>query len=252
MSMVSLPPYSLREIAVVIPAGRLEAGLPPMIAALHAAGFGAIVVIDDGIAREDQKLFDSLSQWPKVHLLRHGANRGKGRALKTGIQFVCTSLTGIAGLVTADADGQHAMEDIVHVASTLRDAPGCVVLGCRRFYPGIPLRNRFGNQLTRLVFHFISGRDVNDTQTGLRGFPAPLLSEILALPGERYEYEMNVLAHLSHRGVQLIEVPIQTIYDEGNRSSHFRPVLDSMRIYFVLLRFYASSVISAARRRRSQ
>lgn len=222
-----------------------------MIAALHAAGFGAIVVVEDGIPDEDKRLFDSLSEWPTVHLLRHGANRGKGRALKTGIQFVCTSLPDILGLVTADADGQHTRDDIVQVASALQAAPGCVVFGSRRFDVGVPWRNRFGNQLTRRIFQLLSGRDVTDTQTGLRGFPAPLLPQIFMQRGERYEYEMNVLVYLCHRGIQLIEVPIQTIYDVGNRSSHFRPVRDSMRIYFALLRFYAASLISATLRRRS-
>lgn len=86
---------------------------------------------------------------------------------------------------------------------------------------------------------------MSDTQTGLRGFPASLLAEMLALPGERNEYEMTVLAELSRRGASIAEIPIATIYLDDNRSSHFNPVRDSMRIYFVLVRFYASSLISA-------
>jgi len=90
----------------------------------------------------------------------------------------------------------------------------------------------------------LTGRRLADTQSGLRGIPAGLVPSILALEGERYEYEMNVLTHVASSS-GILEVPIETVYLDGNRSSHFRPVADSMRIYFVLLRFLASSLIAA-------
>ncbi len=111
------------------------------------------------------------------------------------------------------------------------------MLGSRCFSGEVPLRNRFGNGLTRHIFAFITGTKIADTQTGLRAFPTEVLPELLALSGERYEYEMTVLAHVCRRRKPL-EVPIETVYLDGNRSSHFDPLLDSIRIYFVLVRFY--------------
>lgn len=232
-------------MAVLIPARRMEPGLVPLVMELRAAGFGAIVVVDDGIPKEDGPAYGALQGIPGVHVLQHAVNLGKGRALKTGINYLLTELDGFAGLITADADGQHTAEDIMRVADHLQARPSAVILGSRTFSSDVPLRSRFGNELTRLVFHFFSGREVSDTQTGLRAFPAALLPELLTLSGERYEYEMTVLAHLSRRGAAIVEIPIATIYIDGNRSSHFNPVLDSMRIYFVLMRFYASSLVSA-------
>lgn len=236
---------SLSCVAVVIPARRQEAGLAPLARVLSEAGFGAVVIVDDGMPSEERRQLDRLGEIPRVFVLHHAVNLGKGRALKTGINYFLTELAGFAHLVTADADGQHSPEDIVRVANAALQNPAAVVLGSRRFGPDVPLRSRFGNTLTRLVFSFLSGREVKDTQTGLRVFPAAVLAEILALPGERYEYEMTVLAHLSRRGAEMAEVPIATIYIDENRSSHFNPIRDSMRIYFVLVRFYASSLISA-------
>jgi len=120
-----------------------------------------------------------------------------------------------------------------------------MVLGCRTFKGDVPTRSRFGNTLTRYVFWMLTGRKIGDTQSGLRGFPVGLISDLLTLQGERYEYEMNVLAHVCRTGHAPIELPIATVYIEQNRSSHFDPVRDSMRIYFVLLRFYASSLAAA-------
>lgn len=236
---------SMANMAVLIPARRLEPALAPLVDALLAAGFGAILLVDEGSPVRDIERFDSMARLDRVHLLRHAVNLGKGRALKTGINYFLTALPGFAGLVTADADGQHTVRDIVRIAQALLSSSGRPVLGCRSFAGEVPLRSRLGNSLTRILFYFASGEKIGDTQTGLRGFPAALLPDLVSLQGERYEYEMTVLAHLCRQGNAPLEVPISTIYIDNNRSSQFNPVRDSMRIYFVLLRFYASSLISA-------
>jgi glycosyltransferase involved in cell wall biosynthesis len=237
---------SMARMAVLIPARRVEPSLAPLVDSLLDAGFGAVILVDDGSPAEDKAVFASLAAKDRVHLLSHAVNLGKGRALKTGINHFLTTLPGFAGLVTADADGQHTATDIVRVGQAILTGPGRPVLGCRTFGGDVPLRSRFGNSLTRQIFHFASGHHVGDTQTGLRGLPSALLPDLVSLPGERYEYEMTVLAYLCRQGHLPIELPIATIYLDNNRSSHFSPVRDSMRIYFVLVRFYASSLFSAA------
>ena len=235
----------ITAMAVLIPARRWEPAIEPLVQALLHVGFGAVLLVDDGSPRADHGHFDALAALPRVHLLRHAVNLGKGRALKTGINHFLTALPGFAGLITADADGQHTVQDILSVARMLHESPGRAVLGCRAFDREVPLRSRFGNAMTSVIFHFLSGRRIRDTQTGLRGFPAGLLPSLLALHGERYEYEMSVLAYLCRQGLAPMVAPIATIYLDGNRSSSFNPVLDSMRIYFVLLRFYTSALFSA-------
>ena len=98
--------------------------------------------------------------------------------------------------------------------------------------------------MTRTVFRFATGMKIMDTQTGLRGMPKRLFGQLMALKGERYEYEMNMLLNLQRWGVDYIEVPIQTVYIEDNASSHFHPLRDSWRIYGKILKFCASSLIS--------
>jgi glycosyltransferase involved in cell wall biosynthesis len=234
----------LRSTVVLIPARNPTEDLRAFIAELLRAGFAAVVVVDDGSDPSCRVVFDSL-EGPGVHVLRHAVNLGKGRALKTGFNFVLDRLADSQSVVTADADGQHRVEDIVRVVEAMEVSPRGAVLGCRQFDGAIPVRSRLGNAMTRWIFRFITGRKISDTQTGLRGFPVALLAELMGLPGERYEYEMNVLGYLCRTGISLTEVPIATVYLDGNRSSHFDPIRDSMRIYFVLLRFYASSLLAA-------
>ncbi len=233
-----------RSTAVLIPARNPAEDLCPFVTELFSAGFAVVVVVDDGSSLSCRGVFDSLAG-AGAHVLRHAVNLGKGRALKTGFNFVLDCFPQLLGAVTADADGQHRVEDVVRVADALEASPRRTVLGCRQFVGTVPVRSRFGNTVTRWVFRFVTGKKVSDTQTGLRGFPMGLLSDLMGLPGERYEYEMTVLGHLCRNGNTLVEVPIATVYLDGNQSSHFDPIRDSMRIYFVLLRFYASSLVAA-------
>jgi len=216
-----------------------------LVQELAAAGFGAVVVLDDGSSDACAPVFAAVSQVDGVRLLRHAVNLGKGRALKTGTNYFLNEMPEYSGLVTADADGQHRPADIVRVGEALLNTNGRMVLGARQFSDDVPLRSKFGNVLTRQIFRFATGAKLCDTQTGLRGFSRAMLPELLLLEGERYEYEMTVLAHLCRDGRRPVEVPIETVYIDGNKSSHFDPIRDSMRIYFVLLRFFASSVFAA-------
>ena len=75
--------------------------------------------------------------------------------------------------------------------------------------------------------------------------PTQYAELLLQIRGSRYEYEMNVLLHMAGQRIRFFAVPIQTIYLDDNRSSHFHPVRDSVRIYANILKFSASSLISA-------
>ena len=238
----------LRSLAILIPAWQPDTTLVALLGRLLRSGFGLVVVVDDGSRPECQAIFSEIAVLPRVEVLRHAGNLGKGRALKTGFRHLLELHPEHTGVVTADADGQHTPEDIERVARTLLDSGGRVVLGSRRFQQDVPWRSRIGNTLTRRMFGLLTGSRLADTQTGLRGLPAVMLPELLLLEGERYEYEMAVLTHLCGSGKVPIEVPIATVYLEHNQGSHFNPVWDSMRILSVLLRFYVSQRTSSFQR----
>jgi len=150
------------------------------------------------------------------------------------------------GVVTADADGQHAVKDIVAVAQRLRDTPDALVIGTRRFVGEVPWRSRLGNSATRLVFRLLVGKKLQDTQSGLRGIPRDYIPRLLRIEATGYEFELDMLITCKHGQWPIAEQPIETIYLEGNKSSHFDPLWDSMKIYFVLLRFMAASLATGA------
>src|SRR5450759_2032757 len=230
---------------VLIPAYRPSPGLVDLVRGLSARGMPAILLVDDGSGPEFRAIFDQAAQFPRVQILRHAVNLGKGAALKTGINHALCVFPDLVGIVTADADGQHHPEDIERVAASLRDHPEALLLGSRTFSADVPLRSRFGNILTRRLMQTLIGGKLQDTQTGLRGIPTALAARLLRVDARGYEFELEMLIAARQAGVALVEVPIRTIYQPGNRSSHFNPLTDSMKIYFVLLRFSSVSLAAA-------
>jgi len=233
------------NIAVLIPAYRPEPQLVELLRAL-AAGFPDIILVDDGSGAEYSAIFEAASAIPNVRLLAHTENRGKGDALKTGLKFILDTLPNCIGVVTADADGQHHPDDVLKVAKRLEASPGTLVLGARQFDGHVPLRSRLGNTLTRFALRWIGGARLTDSQTGLRGIPRALIAPLLEIPSSGYEFELDMLLLAKHGSIAIVEQPIRTIYTAGNPTSHFNPLLDSLKIYFVLLRFSLVSLVTAA------
>lgn len=58
----------------------------------------------------------------------------------------------------------------------------------------------------------------------MRGYPAGLLDWLQSVPGDRFEYELDLLLRASRDGDGVEAVPIETVYLEGNASSHLRTV----------------------------
>lgn len=225
----------------LIPAYEPDNLLLDLLCDLRTAGVKTIVV-DDGSGPAYAEVFRQAEEFATV--LGYANNQGKGHALKYGFNYINEHIHGRYVVVTMDADGQHRVVDAEKVCDLAEQHAGTLVLGSRKQGEGSPLRSRFGNFVTRKVYSLSTGRTVYDTQTGLRAFDAKLLPFLLQVPGERYEYEMNVLLAAVREGIAIEEVSISTIYLEDNRRSHFSAVRDSWRVYKEILKFSAVSLIS--------
>ena len=232
-------------VAVVIPALDPPPSLSTLIRTLAAdPGVARIIVVDDGSGESFRTVFQDLAATPRTTVLRHPRNLGKGAALKTAFDHIWQHCQDVTTVVTADADGQHLAADILRVAKAGIEAPDSLVLGVRDVGANAPLRSRFGNTFTRLFYRLLIGQQVQDTQTGLRAVPRAWLPTLTEISGSGYEYELNVLIHCRQASLSVVEVPVTTVYLDGNRASHFRPLLDSWRVFAVLLRFAGVSLAS--------
>ncbi|MCG1021535.1 bifunctional glycosyltransferase family 2/GtrA family protein [Sutcliffiella horikoshii] len=233
------------DVTVLIPAYNPDEKLTTLIEEIIKEGFQQILVVNDGSKADCQSIFSKIKEREECILLEHDVNRGKGQALKTAFTYFLEECPGSVGVVTLDADGQHAVEDMKRVANKLTERPRNLVLGVRDFSgEDIPFRSKFGNVLTKNIARLACGVKISDTQTGLRGIPAHFIKKLLGVTGQRYEFEMNMLMECKSNQIEIEEVKIRTIYLEENKSSHFKPIRDSVRIYTVFLKFILSSVLS--------
>lgn len=231
---------------VLIPAFNPDEKMVYLVEDLVREGFKHILIVNDGSKKECDSVFHSVSSYNEVEIVHHAVNLGKGRALKTGFNYLLNKYGQWTRLITVDADGQHSINDIKKVARKLTYSnDDTLVLGVRDFsVDNVPFRSRFGNKLTEKVFQFATGIHVTDTQTGLRGISYSFLRDLMNVKGERFEYEMNMLLESKGNNVHIEEVGIETIYIEENKTSHFRPVLDSIKIYSLFLKYLSSSLVS--------
>lgn len=226
-------------IIVVIPAYKPGEGLLRVVNEILEQTKYDVLIVNDGSGDEYASVFAALPQ--RAVVLEHDINQGKGAALKTAYAYIAQRGE-YTGVITADADGQHLIGDIIRVGTALNEDPQALILGSREFVGDVPAKSKFGNTLTRFVFRLSSGVKVYDTQTGLRAFGTQRLGEMLAIDGQRYEYEMNVLLYCAKKGIPIREVPIKTVYENNNSSSHFHPIRDSVKIYGVIFKFVSSSL----------
>ena len=230
------------QVVVVIPAFDPPTSFLDLVDTLtHQYGLG-LVVVNDGSKPLCGLLFAAIGSRPGVQLVTNSRNLGKGAALRAGFKQALMQYPHLVGLVTADADGQHAPADIAALACCASNHPHHLVLGFRQFSRSVPLRSRFGNRLSRLLYRLLLGISLEDTQTGLRYLPLALVIHSLELESNCYEFETELLILAARLKMPILELPIQTIYATSGQLSHFRPFFDSLRIYFVVIRYTLSSV----------
>lgn len=232
--------------AIVIPTLNPDQKMTDFVDVLVESGYENIILVNDGSTPETVCFFEMAAKHPQVTVLTHEVNRGKGAGLKTAFSYLAENCPQIHAAVTADADGQHTAESIGRCIKAYELNPGSVIFGGREFSDkNIPLRSRFGNKVSSVVYSFSCGIKLQDTQTGLRIIPSEYFVPFSGLKGDRYEYETNMIIAVKEMNIPYKEVPIETIYINENESSHFNPIKDSFRIYRIVLGYFVKFLFSS-------
>jgi len=190
-----------------------------------------VIAVDDGSIDGTGRVLKALAaeNGARVQVLSFERNRGKGTALLEAFRWALASFP-FDLLITLDADGQHCAEDIPRFIAANREGADFVI-GERARDESMPRRSRLGNSLTAFLVRRLYSNAPQDTQSGFRGMTHPFVEKVVrGIEGRRYETELEILLLAMEGGYRLATVPIPTIYLDRKRSSHFRPVLDSLRV----------------------
>jgi len=214
------------QFAVVIPAYN-EAATIRTVAERALAQCRDVIVVDDGSTDGTREALAALP----VRLLRNEHNQGKAAALWRGAE--AARELGAEWVVTLDGDGQHAPEDIPRLMDAARQHPGHIVIGARQADRSNTPRARYNaNRVAAFWISWACGQNLSDSQSGFRVYPTGLFQE-LAVPHGRarsFVFESEILIEAARHGHLCTLVPIAAVYHQSVRASHFRPVLDIVRI----------------------
>ncbi len=213
-SVILLPSYQPEETLIVLSKALADHGFK-------------VLIVDDGSGEKFSSIFETCKEWSTV--IGYEKNKGKGFALKHGYKYVLDNFSDSECVITADGDGQHRIQDILRVYEKCieRKVP---VISERKFDVKVPLKSKLGNDLSRFTQALSTYRYMRDNQCGLRAFPISIIPQMIKIRGDRYEYEMRVITYLQLKEIPYVCLAVKTIYEDGNRTTHFRPILDTLLI----------------------
>lgn len=225
---------------VLIPAYKPDEALVRLVEELHSESFGCLVV-DDGSGEEYADVFAKIED--KAKIIHAPVNGGKGSALKLGMNNLLECFPECTHFITADSDGQHKVKDIIKVRDALAEG-AVMVLSERDFKGKIPRRSMIGNILSRWVYCILTGHYLSDNQSGLRGFKVSEIEWLTLVSGDKYDYEINMLYYADCQHIPIDLIDVESVYIDGNKSSHFNPVRDTLRIYKRLFNSALGSIVA--------
>lgn len=201
---------------IVMPAFNEAPAIQEAIREVVESGFRHVIVVDDG---SDDDTYERARAMPGVVALRHSLNRGKGAAVRTGIE--AAKLLGAETVVTMDADGQHNPREIAAMLELIEQAYD-VVLGSRLKNPkGMPLHKIAANLVGNCATWVLYGLWVTDSQSGLRAYSRRAIDQIDTRT-DRYEYDTEVIREIKRHGLKFTEFPIEVRYTAYSQSKHNR------------------------------
>ncbi|WP_179354159.1 DUF2062 domain-containing protein [Winogradskyella vidalii] len=186
-----------------------------------------IIIINDGSTDKTSEILKEFSGLEQIHFK---ANKGKGQALRAG--FKHAESLGYNYAITIDSDGQHFPEDIPSFIDALEVAEdkNLLLIGARNMgHDSVPKKSSFGNKFSNFWYWAETGIKLQDTQSGFRLYPIQHLKN-LKFYTSKFEFEIEVIVKAAWSGTVVKNIPIQVLYDENERVSHFRPFKDFTRI----------------------
>ncbi|HEX7678530.1 MAG TPA: glycosyltransferase family 2 protein [Thermoanaerobaculia bacterium] len=217
------------RVLVIIPALNAERSVGAVVRDCKAV-VNDVLVVDDGSADRTAEV----AREAGAQVVSHPVNRGKGGALKTGFAYALEH--GFDAVLTLDADGQHLAREIPKFFAAREETGADLIIGGRAHLFGQMLpRRRFANRFSARCIAFASHTDVTDSQSGFRLYSAQLLRAI-RLRSEGFDMESEVIVQAGQRKFKILSIPIDLGFVDGQSTSHYKPLMDTIRIAWTVIR----------------
>jgi glycosyltransferase involved in cell wall biosynthesis len=197
------------------------------VKAVRSKGFDAVVV-DDGSVDDSSRLAKEAGATVLVNF----QNQGKGFSLQRGFDYIVSR--DYDALITLDADGQHAIDDLDGFVALFNAERPDVICGNRMTdHKGMPWVRLVTNKIMSGLISFVCRQKIYDSQCGYRLIRCEVLRNV-QLSSSAFEIESEVLIKSSKRHYRIASVPVKTIY--GAEVSKINPFFDTARFIVYIVR----------------
>lgn len=213
------------DIAIIIPAYNEQASIRTIVESVFCFT-DKVIVIDDGSTDQTVMQLENLP----VFLLRNLTNQGKGASLMRG--FLHLQKLNVRAVICMDADTQHDPHDIPKFIEAMKEYPNHIIIGARIYNTeSAPKARRYANLIADFFISWAAGYRIIDTQSGYRLYPYDFLYQGLhKLRSQRFTFESEMLIQAVRQGYLPISIPIYSKYPKNSRPSHYKPLIDSVKI----------------------
>ena len=213
------------SVSVVIPAFEEASAVGVVVQSLRAAAtWREVLVIDDGLADETATVASAAG----AEVVRHPYNKGNGAAIKTGIRHASGEY-----VLVVDADGQHTAADALRLVAFLGETD--LVVGTRAgSTQQASAARHMGNNALNWVASYLTGRDIPDLTSGLRGARTSGLREFLHLLPNGFSTPTTTTLSFVKAGYSVRFEPITVGARLG--TSKIKLVSDGARFLMILLK----------------
>lgn len=219
----------MTKALILIPALNAERTVGAIARECKAA-YDEVLVINDGSSDRTAEV----AREAGAQVINHPVNRGKGGALKTGFAFALEH--GFDAVITIDADGQHLPREIPKFLAAYEECGADLIIGGRaHLFDQMLPRRRMANRFSARCIAFASRTGVTDSQSGFRLYSAKLLRGV-RLRTDGFDLESEVIVHAGWLKFKVITIPIDLGFVDGLSTSHYKPVLDTLRIAWTVIR----------------
>lgn len=230
------------KIVVIIPALNPLNALIGYVKNMLKFNIEKVIIINDGSDEKYQVVFDELRKLDGCIVLTHQKNKGKGRALKTGFQYVITYIKHVNFVITVGAHGQHKLDDVQRILQNAAIFSDGIILGVRSFNSkDMPLTSSIGNRTASILFSLLFHKRLLDTQTGLRCIPKQQLYWCIKVPGESFSYDTNMLVEAIKRNIPIYEIPIGRLKLKKNSIMFYDEIINTHKLLQQMLITYSKN-----------
>ncbi len=189
-----------------------------------------VILIDDGNAPEGREILVQIAKdFADVELVTHKCNRGKGAAMRSGMEAAVAA--GFTHALQVDADGQHDMEAIPFFINEVREHPDDFICGYPEYDESVPKAREQGRKITNfwVAIETLSLK-IPDAMCGFRIYPLASSWPVMkCLRNNRMGVDIESIVRLAWAGLQMRFFPIKVRYPEDG-VSNFRMFHDNVVI----------------------